>query len=61
MDILIETEQRQWNHEFIDGIFCPQEDELIKAIPLAQAETDDTLSGLGRLMDSTHANLDIGS
>lgn len=30
IDILIEAETRQWNYALIDGIFAPQEAELIK-------------------------------
>ena len=49
VDISIETEKRQWNHEFIDGIFCPQEDELIKSIPLDRGGkwTGWIINGLG--------------
>ena len=43
VDILIEAEQRQWNHGMIDGFFVPQEVELIKSIPLAQAEFGDII------------------
>ena len=43
VDILIEVEQRQWNHGMIDGFFAPQEVELIKSLPLAQPEFEDII------------------
>lgn len=43
VDVLIEAEARQWNHEMTDGNFAPQEAKLIKKIPLAQIGLEDTL------------------
>lgn len=43
VDILIEVEARQWNHEMTDGIFALREAKLIKKIPLAQIGSEDTL------------------
>nr|POF20589.1 hypothetical protein CFP56_78624 [Quercus suber] len=41
VDTLIETKTKQWNYVKIDGIFEPQEAEIIKTIPLALFESDD--------------------
>ena len=35
MDLLIDAETRSWNTGIIDGLFAPNEDDLIKRIPLA--------------------------
>ena len=43
VECLINVDTRSWNEEMIDGIFIPQEAELIKKIPLSQFETDDSL------------------
>ena len=43
VDILIDERTRQWNHELIEGIFIPEEADLIKTIPLSQQEAEDTL------------------
>lgn len=43
MDILIDALPRQWNHGLIDGIFSSQEANLIKKIPLARVEFDDSI------------------
>ena len=43
VDILIDAEQRQLNHGMVDGFFAPQEAELIKSLPLAQAEFKDII------------------
>lgn len=41
VECLINQNHRTWNHEMIDGIFAPQEADLIKRIPLAKnAATD---------------------
>ena len=43
VDILIDALKRQWNHGLIDGILSPQEANLIKKIPLARGESDDSI------------------
>ena len=43
VDILIDTPTRQRNHGLIDGNFSPQEANLIKKIPLAQVESNDSI------------------
>ena len=43
VDILIDAEKRQWDHGMVDGFFAPQEAELIKSLPLAQAESEDII------------------
>ncbi|KAL0004551.1 hypothetical protein SO802_012112 [Lithocarpus litseifolius] len=43
VECLINAETRSWNVEMIDGIFIPQEAELIKKIPLSRCEADDSL------------------
>ena len=40
---LIDPELRQWDHGLIDGIFAPQEAEIIKKIPLSHKESEDIL------------------
>lgn len=35
--------ERQWYNNIIDGIFTPEEAELIKRIPLAKLETNDSV------------------
>ena len=43
VECLINVETRSWNEGMIDGIFIPQEAELIKKIPLSQFEADDSI------------------
>uniref|UniRef100_A0A7N2KW83 Reverse transcriptase zinc-binding domain-containing protein n=1 Tax=Quercus lobata TaxID=97700 RepID=A0A7N2KW83_QUELO len=43
VDMLIDEDTRQWNPELVDGIFAPEESALIKKIPLARCETEDSL------------------
>ena len=43
VECLINADTRSWNEEMIDGIFIPQEAELIKKIPLSWFEVDDSL------------------
>ncbi|KAL0014696.1 hypothetical protein SO802_001765 [Lithocarpus litseifolius] len=43
VDILIDETTRQRNHELIDGIFIPEEANLIKTIPLSRQEAEDRL------------------
>lgn len=43
MDVLIDAHTRQWDKAMIDGMFIPQEAELIKKIPLACLVLDDAL------------------
>ena len=35
MDILIEPTTRLWNNDLIDGLFAPEEAEIIKNFPLS--------------------------
>ena len=34
VEMLIDEATHRWNHSIIDGIFIPEEAELIKSIPL---------------------------
>lgn len=43
MDLLIDSETRTWNVEPIDGLFAPEEAELIKSIPLACGSAEDVI------------------
>ena len=43
VDCLIDEQTRTWNTEMVDGIFAPQEAEVIKNIPLAREATEDSL------------------
>ena len=43
VEILINGDTRQWDHGLIDGLFYPQEAELIKSIPLSRCVAEDTL------------------
>lgn len=43
VDILVNNLERQWYNNIIDGIFTPEEAELIKRIPLAKLETNDSV------------------
>ena len=43
MDCLIDASTRQWDEDMIDGIFLPQEAEIIKKIPLAVTTSADYL------------------
>ena len=43
VDCLIDKNIRTWNATMVDGIFAPQEAEVIKNIPLAKKETKDKL------------------
>ena len=43
VDCLINSKTRTWNHEMIEGIFIPQEAEIIKKIPLSRKEAVDYL------------------
>nr|POE71608.1 putative ribonuclease h protein [Quercus suber] len=43
VEILIDEETHGWNHSVIDGIFIPEEAELIKSMPLPQQGVDDRL------------------
>nr|XP_023919081.1 uncharacterized protein LOC112030645 [Quercus suber] len=43
VEILIDDETHGWNHSIIDGIFIPEEAELIKSMPLPQHGVDDRL------------------
>lgn len=36
VDCLLNEDNRTWNHEMMDGIFVPEEGELIKKIPLTK-------------------------
>ena len=43
IDMLIDADTRQWNLNLVDGIFAPEEFALIKKIPLARCEVEDSL------------------
>ncbi|KAL4626029.1 hypothetical protein ACB092_05G065900 [Castanea dentata] len=43
VDMLIDASNWQWDHGLIDGIFTPEEVEVIKQIPLSQVEAVDSL------------------
>ena len=43
VECLINAETRSWNEGMIDGIFIPQEAELIKRIPLSRFEANDSI------------------
>ena len=43
MDLLIDAETRSWNAGSIDGLFAPNEADLIKRIPLAWLACEDEL------------------
>ena len=43
MDVLIYTDTKQWNNVMLEGLFTPQEAEIIKKIPLARTEMEDSL------------------
>ena len=45
VEILIDEATHRWNHSVIDGIFIPEEAELIKSIPLPQQGVDDKIFG----------------
>ena len=36
MSVLINEENRTWNEHLIDGLFVPEEAELVKKIPLSR-------------------------
>ncbi|XP_075636979.1 uncharacterized protein LOC142609287 [Castanea sativa] len=40
---LIDENSRQWNSKLVDGIFIPGEAELVKKIPIARIEIEDSL------------------
>jgi len=35
VDVLIDTDTKQWNNAILEGLFTPQEAEIIKNIPLS--------------------------
>lgn len=43
VEILINGDTRQWDHGLIEGLFTPEEAELIKSIPLSRCAAEDTL------------------
>ena len=43
VDVLIEPKSKRWNDSVIDGIFVPQEAEIIKKIPLAWVDYKDVI------------------
>lgn len=43
MDLLIDPNSRQWNTKVVDGLFAPEEAEMIKKMPLACGATEDIL------------------
>lgn len=43
VEILIDEETKQWNHEVIDGIFTQEVADSIKHLPLARMVSEDSL------------------
>ncbi|KAK9985249.1 hypothetical protein SO802_030200 [Lithocarpus litseifolius] len=43
VEILIDEATHRWNHSVIDGVFTPEEAELIKSLPLPQQGVEDRL------------------
>ena len=43
VEVLINEDKRTWNEEVVDGLFVPEEAELIKQIPLSRHPTEDKL------------------
>ena len=43
VEILIKEDTRQWDYNLINGMFTPEEADLIKSIPLSRCEAEDTL------------------
>lgn len=43
VDSLIDNETRQWNDAMLDGLFVPSEAEVIRNVPLARVEANDSL------------------
>ncbi|XP_065635520.1 uncharacterized protein LOC136070080 [Quercus suber] len=43
VDLLIDDENWTWNEELVDGLFAPEEADLIKSIPLARGSAEDIL------------------
>ncbi|KAK9991820.1 hypothetical protein SO802_026805 [Lithocarpus litseifolius] len=43
VEILIDEATHRWNHSVIDGVFIPEEAELIKSLPLPQQGVEDRL------------------
>ena len=40
---MIKVDTRQWDYGLIDGMFTPEEVDLIKSIPLSRCKAEDTL------------------
>lgn len=43
VEILINAQNRRWNPRIIEGIFTPEEAELIKKLPLLRVVAEDSL------------------
>ena len=43
IELLIDASTRKWNHELIDKIFISEEADLIKKMPLARLEVNDSI------------------
>ena len=43
VEVLMNEDKWTWNEEVIDGLFVPEEVELIKKIPLSRHPTEDKL------------------
>ena len=43
VNVLINEENRTWNEQLIDGLFVPEEAELVKKIPLSRHSVDDKM------------------
>ena len=43
VDILIDPNTRQWIAELVDGLFAPEQAEIIKKIPLGRPASEDVL------------------
>ena len=43
VEVLIDEGTHRWNHSVIEGVFIPEEAELIKSLPLPQQRVEDRL------------------
>lgn len=43
VDVLFDPETKQWNNDMLDGLFIPQEADIIRSIPLACVDAKEKL------------------
>ncbi|KAK9997966.1 hypothetical protein SO802_017569 [Lithocarpus litseifolius] len=43
IDVLLDSETRQWRNDMSNGLLVPQEADFIRSIPLACVDAEDTL------------------